>query len=412
MYYPKAVVAFAGARDHYQLPLALYEGGLLHLLVTDLYWPADRSWFSWSPFSWLPRPFVSARFCEGLDSRKVRLSGKALMAFALMKSVPKLNLNRHKDKALGQKARRLALRDGAALVCCNYYGYDAFQDQGQRPKYRFLFQLHPHPKTGRRILQEELERVPYAQASLTYEHELSLPPVEFEKLVCEPQLANGWVVSSSYTARTLAEHGVPGDRIHVVPYGVDSSLFVERRAAPSVTDPFTVIFVGSLLQRKGLSYLLEAVRMLRSRQIRVVLCGRGFRDEELLAHYADLNVEVIYGLPISQLISEMHRSDVFVFPSLVEGFALVILEAMSCGLPVITTSHTCAPDVMVDGKHGFIVPIRDSEAIVEKLAWGMDNRAELAAMGEAAAKQARRFTWARFRAGVRDAYKKMIEAVR
>ena len=99
-------------------------------------------------------------------------------------------------------------------------------------------------------------------------------------------------------------------------------------------------------------------------------------------------------------------------PSLAEGFALVILEVMSGGVPVITTSHTCAPDVMVDGEHGFIVPIRDSAAIAERLNWGIEHRADLAVMGEAAAAQSRIFTWERFRAGIREAYVEMVDSAR
>jgi glycosyltransferase involved in cell wall biosynthesis len=63
---------------------------------------------------------------------------------------------------------------------------------------------------------------------------------------------------------------------------------------------------------------------------------------------------------------------------------------------------------MTDGIHGFIVPIRSSEAIADKLTWAMEHRPELAQMGEAAGLQARLFTWERFRAGVREAYKKMV----
>jgi glycosyltransferase involved in cell wall biosynthesis len=151
---------------------------------------------------------------------------------------------------------------------------------------------------------------------------------------------------------------------------------------------------------------------LRSRNIRLTLCTRGGIDKRLLAEYADLDMEIKLGLSGGALANEIHTADLFAFPSLAEGFALVILEAMSCGVPVVSTGHTCAPDVMVDGRHGFIVPIRDSKAVAEKLAWGVENRAELAEMGRAAASQARLFTWERFRAGIRNAYARMIDAAR
>jgi len=403
----KAVVTLAGARDYYQLPLALYESRLLQALVTDVYWPADRKWFSSSVGS-LPKRLSCDRFSSPLGSEAVQLSANAMGAAALMKAMPNLNLNRYKDKALGKKARKIALKTQAALFCYSYYASEAFKPNGELPRYRFLFQLHPHPMAVRALLQEEVELVPHAKGSLMSEHELSLSANEFRELSNEPHLANGWVVASSYTARTLAEFGIPLGQINVVPYGVDSLRFSQRTNPPAATAPFTVMYVGSLIQRKGLSYLLDAARMLGSDSVHFVLCGRGHVDEQLLAHYSDVNVEVKIGLPTSQLVEEIRRSDVFVLPSLVEGFSHAILEAMSCGVPVVTTNHTCAPDVMTDKVHGFIVPIRNSEAIAESLEWGMGHRAELARMGQAGAARAQCFTWERFRIGVRQAYAKML----
>ncbi len=279
------------------------------------------------------------------------------------------------------------MRNDAALFCCNYYASEAFKHKDAL-KYRFLFQLQTDFLTLRRILLEELERTPIAAASLSAEYELSLTDRELEELCNEPCLANGWVATSSFAARTLAERGLPAEKIQVVPYGVESDIFVKRAQPPDMREPFKIIYVGSLIQRKGLTYLLDAVRLLKSRNICLTLCTRGFMDKQLLAEYSDLDMDIKIGLSGRELANEIHTSDVFVLPSLAEGFALVILEVMSCGVPVITTSHTCAPDVMVDGEHGSIVPIRDSAAIAERLNWGIEHRSDLAAMGEAAAAQA------------------------
>jgi glycosyltransferase involved in cell wall biosynthesis len=390
------------------LPLALWEKGLLEKLVTDLYWPADRQWFTSSLGALFSSESISARFRQGLASRAVKVSARAMSAFALMKAFPVLKLNRYKDKVLGRAAQRIALRNGAALFCYSTYAQAAFQNLGKQSPYRFLFQLHPHPQTVRKILLEEIERTPQATSSLMSEYELSLNSSELRSLCDEPLLATGWTVASSYTAKTLAEHGIPLDRVQVVPYGVNSAEFVQRPAPPDAKNLFTIVYVGSLIQRKGLSYLLDAVRLLRTRQVKVVLCGRGMVDKQLLALYGDLDIEFHIGLPRVAMVKKIHEADVFVLPSLAEGFAHVILEAMSAGLPVIATPHTCAPDVIEEGRHGFIVPVRDAYAIAGKLEWAATHRDALAAMGEAAAVQARSFTWERFRAGISKAYTEMI----
>src|SRR5207249_2069253 len=101
----------------------------------------------------------------------------------------------------------------------------------------------------------------------------------------------------------------------------------------------------------------------------------------------------IPSLPHQQLLEEMSRHDVLIFPSLFEGFGLVILEAMSRGLPVITTPNTAGPDIISDGEDGFIVPIRSSEAICEKLELLIRDRERLRAMSSAARKTAGRCSW-------------------
>ena len=407
---PKAVVAFAGARDHYQLPLALSEADLLQTFVTDTYWPADRQVFMRSLGKVLPASAIGARFCAGIPSRRVSVPARAFVAAAGMQIKRDLNWNAHKDASLSERARQVATRTGSAIFTYSYYAFEAFREGENRPPHRFLFQVHPHPQSIRTILRDELELTPHGQFSLRAEHELSWPDKYFQRLSQEPTLANGWVVASTYTARTLSDNGIPNEKIHVVPYGVDTSAFSKRIHAPNSDQPFRVLFIGSLIQRKGLSYLLDAVRQLKSRNVKVMLCGRGVVDSELIQTYSDLDIEVKIGLPRDELVRLVHTCDVFVLPSLIEGFAHVIVEAMACGLPVITTENTCGPDVLTEGQDGFIVPIRDARAIAEKLEWGISHRDELAAMGERAADTAALFTWERFRQGIRQAYAQMFEA--
>lgn len=402
---------FAGNRDYYQLPLALHEADLLERFVTEFYWPADRAWFRAGPGRWVGERAIASRSHPDLPSSKVAICRRALAARAAMRLSPKADLNAYTADALGRAGRRIANRTNSAIFAYSYYVSGAFAEGPDRPPLRFIFQLHPHPKSVRRILLEELDRHPQAEASLRHEAELRLTPEKFEALASEPHLANGWAVASQFTASTLAEQGIPRDRIHVIPYGVDPSRFPQRERPPAEDRPLRVIFVGSMVQRKGLADLLEAMRLMRTQRVELVLCGRGFVDTHLLSEYSDVEMTVIRNASQEDLVAALHASDVFVFPSLVEGFAHVILEAMASGLPVIATEHTCAPDVIDAGVHGFIVPIRSPAAIAERLAWGIENRAALAAMGAAAAVHVRsRFTWERFRSGVREAYLAMLSS--
>jgi glycosyltransferase involved in cell wall biosynthesis len=104
--------------------------------------------------------------------------------------------------------------------------------------------------------------------------------------------------------------------------------------------------------------------------------------------------------PHAQVLELMQSCDVFCLPSIVEGRALVMQEAMSQGLPLVITPNTGGDDLIDEGATGFLVPIRRPDKIAEKIAWFADHRAELTAMSRAAQNKARQLTW--------EAYGKMV----
>jgi glycosyltransferase involved in cell wall biosynthesis len=405
---PHAVVCFSGARDNYQTAWALSEAGLLEKLVTDIYADPHRIPLARTLGKKFPKLLV--RHSPGVPTEQVVTPMQAAVSSLIMKTRLGSEARQiHLDQTLGRRARQEAWRANAALFSYSYYAAEGFAPGPMRPEFRFLFQLHPHPKTIRKLLREELERVPKFAASLRWEHELAAPESHFTALCSEPSLANGWVTASSYTAQTLTENGVPRDQIHVVPYGVDATQYPCRETAPRDTDPFRVVWVGNMTQRKGLSYFLEAIASLPRENLEVLVCGHHAVERGVIEGCGIKSIRVLRGLPTCELTQLMRSCDLFVLPSLAEGFGHVILEAMSSGLPVLTTGSTCAPDVLVDGKHGFIVPIRNSEALAAKISWGRAHRGELHQMGLAAAARARLFTWERFRHGIVSAYAKMAE---
>jgi glycosyltransferase involved in cell wall biosynthesis len=241
---------------------------------------------------------------------------------------------------------------------------------------------------------------------------LGAPEPHFVDLCEEPRLANGWVVASSFTATTLAEQGVPRECIQLVPYGVDAEKFPCRDTPPEAATPFRVVWLGSMTQRKGLSYFLEAVAAVPQANLEVLMCGHHAVECELIEGCGLRSIRVLRGLPDDELARVLRASDLFVLPSLAEGFGHAILEAMSSGLAVLTTPSTCGPDVLQNGVHGFIAPIRDAAALAQRITWGRRHRSDLYRMGLAAATQARRFTWEKFRRGIVQAYLRMLEGAR
>jgi glycosyltransferase involved in cell wall biosynthesis len=394
----KWVVTFAGARDRYQTPLALAQGNRLEALVTDFYAPLDRAGWHSVP-SGLERR-LARRYAEGLPSRLVQGSWAAIVANQLRGGYPG-------DRILSERAGALAQQRGAGLLAYSYYGFHAFKTFGDQRRPKVLFQVHPHPASVRRLLNEELELVPSSKSSLLAEHELRLPETRRSELVQEPGMADYCIAASQFTRRTLLDNGVEPDRVFVVPYGVNIAATVRMQSRRF--ERFRVLFVGQKVQRKGLSYLLDAWSKLRLPNAELVLVGRGTRDEALLSQYAGIyrDVENVSDVELDALY---RSADLFCMPSLVEGFGLVYLEALARGIPIIGTPNTGAAELITHGREGFIVPIRDAEALAHYIEWGYSHRAELDDMRGLALKVAQKYSWHRFRDSLTEAIIKIENA--
>lgn len=396
------VVVFGGARDHYQVALALQEEARLHRLVSELYLPAMPAWFRGLLRLADRRNRREARAHPALPAECVCISWAALVASLLNRAMPSARFVRWKDAALGRACGWIARRERLPVLAYSYYASHTFE-QMPPDLLRVIFQVHPHPETVRRILGEELALSPQARNSLANEHELHLSPVELDRLGREAREAHFALTPSSFAKQSLVAAGVNPDKIAVVPYGIDSGVFKPKPFTASAGRPLRLIFVGSLVQRKGLSYLFEAMRRLQGEPVELVLAGRGARDDALLAHFADVPFRLAWNVPREELVRELQAADVFVFPSLVESFAHVILEAMAIGLPVITTTNTAGPDLLEEGRTGFVGSIRDVDFMVEKIRWFLAHREAIPAMGRACQAAAAQRTWARFRSEIRQA---------
>ncbi|HEY6183167.1 MAG TPA: glycosyltransferase family 4 protein [Terriglobales bacterium] len=210
----------------------------------------------------------------------------------------------------------------------------------------------------------------------------------------ELMFADQIIVPSQFVRRTLLKAGPLKGSIHVIPYGAPP-IHTTKDKRPTTASKIKVIFVGMLSQRKGLGYLLRAVEKLGP-HVELTMIGK--RVGECRALDAALRGHRwIPSLSHDEVLQEIRRHDVMVFPSLFEGFGLVVLEAMSCGVPVIATAQGGAPDFLEDGKDGFLVPIRSHEAIAEKLELLMRHRDRLFAMSQAAIRKAAQHSWESYR---------------
>ena len=317
---------------------------------------------------------------------------------------------RELDEKVAQRLRKIdpsSRGDGAASNVCTVYAYEDGALQSFRAACDRNFQrIYDLPigywKVGQRIFTEEAEREPEWASTLTGTLDST---AKLARKDDELRLATRVIVASSFTKQTLAESPCTA-KIEVVAYG--APLAVSREIAKS-SGQLKVLFAGSLGQRKGLSYLLKAIELLKG-EVELTLLGR-----KVAAGCAPLESAVrthrwLPSLSHGAVLREMRDHDVLVLPSLFEGFGLVILEAMAQGTPVITTNHTAGPDVIEDGVDGFIVPIRSAEVIVEKLDLLARDRERLMSMKSAAQRKAQSFRWESYRDGLVRVAREVMES--
>jgi glycosyltransferase involved in cell wall biosynthesis len=243
-------------------------------------------------------------------------------------------------------------------------------------------------KSARLLMQEELVLNPAWAKTLTGFND---SPSKLNKKDQELALADVIFVASTFTKKTLDLYEGTLPPIRVIPYGFPEVNF-SKKYTPLKGRKLKILFVGGLSQRKGISYLFEAMQGLED-QIELTVVGQKSVDDCTALNQALEQHKWIPSLSHDEVLSCMGEQDVFVFPSLFEGFGLVITEAMSQGIPVITTHRTAGPDIISGGVDGWLVAAGSSTAIKEVFLKILATPEMLVQFGTAAQQKARTRPW-------------------
>lgn len=389
---PKVVVGHSGKQHAYRLALALQRLGCLRAFLTSTYYkPATF------PDRLLARSrradtFLRRRYLAGLDPdlvvRCCALEAPELVARALLRNTGLPGkLVCWRDAAFDRWAARTWARRGDV-----YWGFQGSCLFGLRAARRagavaVAEFATAHVTRAVRVLSHEAQRHPEWADSIS---NLYFPDWYRERLEREPHAADVCLAASEFTRQSLLEVGVAPDKVQLLPLGADLSAFA--RAERPAGGPFRVLFVGGVGQRKGIKYLLEAYKRMRSANTELVIAGPLVGSGAALEAYSGLYT-YLGRLDQKDVIREMHRCHVLVLPSVFEGFGLVIPEAMATGMPVIASTHTAAPEIVRDGEDGFVLDPDDVDGLADRLARLAADRARTAEMGRAAAERAVAFSW-------------------
>jgi glycosyltransferase involved in cell wall biosynthesis len=359
----KVIVAQVGAREHYAVALAFYEQGLLAGLVSDWYATLFMRRLGGFMRGWLGGRDGAAfgAWCEGIPDELVH-------AFPLRSLLWKWQVRRlaalgrvyeayaQTDAAFASALTRLKLPPHEVFFGYSYASLEILEAEKKRGVLTVLDQIDPGPAEFR-LVAEEMARHP----------EIAGPPPEFpaanfERNRREWDLADIIIVNSEWSREALIAEGVNPAKIEVLPlaFEADKKNPKSKIQNPKSEQKLRVLWLGQVNVRKGIHYLMAAARLLERENIQFDVVGPVCI---LPGAVASAPRNMIFHGPVSRdLAAEWYRqSDVFVLPTLSDGFALTQLEAMAHGLPVIVTPN-CG-QVVEDGKTGFIIPPRDARAL-------------------------------------------------
>lgn len=379
---------------------AFEEGGILHSFHTTI---ATFSGNLWSRLSKLPgmKDFGRRIYTDAVRTKTYSYPFKELMRMLLSKLSLKnliqtdkapfsvFSIYKELDKSVAHFIERnpdsnavYAYEDGALL---------SFRSAKNRGKLCLYDLPIGYWRSMHELLEVEKTKNPDWAVTLGG---FSDSPEKLKQKDEELRIADRIYVASTFTKKTLEKYPSKLAPIEIIPYGFPT-VNQNRKYKPLENRKLKVLYVGGLSQRKGISYLFQAIDAIEE-QVELTVVGRGSIDKcPALANALSKHC-YIPSLPHAKVLSLMATQDVLVFPSLFEGFGMVITEAMSQGTPVITTNRTCGPDVINHGLNGWIVEAGNGQALQDQLQQIIDNPGSCEKTGRAALETAAKRPWSQY----------------
>jgi hypothetical protein len=385
------VASQLGARNHYAIPRALAAAGRLERLYTDICgsvgWPRVLRTLPSALQPPAVRRLVGRKPVEVPPERIVTFPAMALELAISRWAARDPSERTAADLWGGRRFSGLVVREGfgeaAGIIGYNSACLEQFQAARARGLWTAVDQTIVPSEMVAKLLAEESEAFPGWA-----------PPLVADRYADEyaarerAEWDNADVVlcASEFVRLGVADSGGPLRRCVVVPYGVDARFSMPVRTPHP--GPLRILTIGEVGLRKGSPYVLKAAQRLKGRAVFRMVGPWGVSTGVREAMQAD--VELTGPMPRSEILAHFAWADVFLLPSICEGSAVAIYEALAAGLPVVCTPNTGS--VVRDGVDGFVVPARNEEAITERLEILSADAERRRQMGIAAGEQAASFT--------------------
>lgn len=395
----RIIVAHPGKQHSFQTASALKESGMLVKYITTVYDKKD-SWLC--KFKGLLKGKnmrkAGARKTETLYDDDVLLFNE--LGGLLMILLGKLHLNRiFSDwlnhivhKSFARKVARYAIDnhvDAVIMYDSNvYHSFDMMKKHGikcildvtiaSRSYMRKIYE-----KDMKEFHDMELKK---EQSFLWNEKWLKGYDKEFVD-------ADYCFVGSEFVKKSISEIVADKTKIYVIPYGVNFNMFHNFKRNYEVS-PLRLLFVGGVSMRKGIHHLLKVVSTYSASDVTLTIAGAYNPNCKLYKKYALCKNINFVGFVTRDMIAALYESShVFVLPSLAEGMAMVGLEALASGLPVVCSDNTGLTSVVKDGYNGYVIHASDEVALKSRIDWLLTNKEKIEEMSRNAATSVDGYSW-------------------
>ncbi len=281
------------------------------------------------------------------------------------------------------------------------YGYeygclDTFKSAKQQGIARIYDVPAPEHDFSENIIHREIAN--YSELNTPYrKYTRKRQQIRTQRRVEEWNLADVVIANSEFTKKSYADAGLDVNKVRVIPYGAPTVCSEGQEGGSNNNEPVNFLWAGTFSIRKGAHYLLSAWDKLNAKsQAELKVFGAMGLPSSLLQDIPD-SIKFSRTIPRSELYSQYHQADILVFPTLCDGFGMVVTEAFAQGLPVITTDRAGAADLVRHRENGLIIPAGNAEALASALEWCINNRQQLKVMRKAALETAANWQWSDYR---------------
>lgn len=402
----KVIVAHPGKQHSLQSALAFQEHNSLSAYITSVY-SKKNSMLNYLKF------FISKKQRLKANSRKNQdLPDNKVVQFCELSSlilllVSKFHVNRIITDYLNQSIQKRFAKKVAKYVIANNIDVIIMYDTTVYTAFDLIHKFSPNTLC---ILDTTIASRAFIRD--TYEYDLRLFPNSglkkeqsflwrnkscLEKYNREFQIADYYLVGSDFVKSTIIRFVKNEKKIIKIPYGVNLEQF-KNTERDFLTGPLHLLFVGGIIRRKGVHHLLKVISQYSSKDIILHLAGAYNPKDTLYQEYKNSDNIIFEGFVTRDVINKIYkRCHIFILPSLAEGMAMVGLEALASGLPVICSENTGLDDVIIEGKNGFKIPVSNEISLKEKIDFCLNNRDILHNMSEIAAKSVNNYSWEEYR---------------